>query len=65
MELYSFQQQLAKIQVSLEKTHENYNAINRVRLLAEEQLELMRQKAIEEETITQEERLKVSIVFEP
>ena len=32
MELYGLQQQLAKLQLQLEKTHENCNAINQYRL---------------------------------
>jgi hypothetical protein len=31
VELYGFQQGLAKLQMQLESTHQNYQAINRVR----------------------------------
>ena len=59
MELYNFQQQLAKMQMQLEKAQENYSHISQIRVQAEEQLQKLQQTHAEEEQLTAQERLKV------
>eukprot|EP00854_Cymbomonas_tetramitiformis_P019643 gene19643-23495_t len=58
VELYGVQQQLARLQMTLEKTHDNYNMINRIREQAQEDLRALR--ALQEDTskATIEERRK-------
>ena len=59
MELYNFQQQLAKMQMQLEKAQENYAHISQVRHQAEQQLQQLQKTHAEEEQLTSQERLKV------
>ena len=59
MELYNFQQQLAKMQMQLEKSQENYAHISQIRREAEEQLRRLQSTHSEEEQLTAQERLKV------
>lgn len=59
VELYTVQQQLAKLQMSLEKTHDNYNVVTKVREQAESDLQQLQEwyetKAVE----SNEQRLGV------
>lgn len=59
VELYNFQQQLAKMQMQLEKAQENYAHISQIRCQAEEQLQRLQTTHAEEEQLTSQERLKV------
>lgn len=59
VELYGFQQGLAKLQMQLETTHQNYQAINSLRLQAEAQLAEMRSRVDEDSTTTKIERSRV------
>lgn len=59
VELYNFQQQLAKMQMQLEKAQENYAHISQIRQQAEEQLHSLQKTHAEEEQFTSQERLKV------
>ena len=59
VELYNFQQQLAKMQMQLEKAQENYAYISQIRQQAEEQLHSLQKTHAEEEQFTSQERLKV------
>lgn len=59
VELYNFQQQLAKMQMQLEKAQENYAHISQIRRQAEEQLQSLQSTHDEEEQLTSQERLKV------
>ena len=59
VELYNFQQQLAKMQMQLEKAQENYAHISQIRRQAEEQLQSLQRTHDEEEQLTSQERLKV------
>ncbi|GIL43650.1 hypothetical protein Vafri_1318 [Volvox africanus] len=59
VELYGFQQNLAKLQLSLEQTHQNYQVINRERQQCEEQLQQLRQQMTVEEGDTKGERTRV------
>ena len=59
VELYNFQQQLAKMQMQLEKAQENYAHISQIRRQAEEQLQRLQTTHAEEEQLTSQERLKV------
>ena len=59
MELYNFQQQLAKMQMQLEKAQENHAHISQIRQQAEEQLQKLQSTHTEEEQLTVQERLKV------
>lgn len=59
VELYGFQQNLAKLQLALEKTHETYQTINQVRMQVEEELLKMRSDADNEEVLTKSDRTKV------
>ncbi|GLC36058.1 hypothetical protein PLESTB_000533200 [Pleodorina starrii] len=59
VELYGFQQNLAKLQLSLEQTHQNYQVINRARQQCEEQLTQLRQQLTVEEGDTKGERTRV------
>ncbi|GFR48625.1 hypothetical protein Agub_g10540 [Astrephomene gubernaculifera] len=59
VELYGFQQNLAKLQLALEQTHQNYQVINRTREQCEEQLQQLRQQMALEETDTKGERTRV------
>ena len=60
VELYNFQQQLAKMQMQLEKAQENFAHISHIRRQAEEQLHSLQQTHAEEEQLTAQEKLKVS-----
>lgn len=62
MELYNFQQQLAKMQMQLEIAQERFAHTSQIRLQAEEQLQRLQQSHAEEEQLTAQERLKVSFV---
>lgn len=59
MELYNFQQQLAKMQMQLEKAQENFAHISQIRLQTEEQLQALQRTHADEEQLTAQERLKV------
>ena len=59
VELYNFQQQLAKMQMQLETAQENYAHISQIRQQAEEQLHSLQKTHAEEEQFTSQERLKV------
>jgi len=59
VELYNFQQQLAKMQMQLEKAQENYAHISHIRRQAEEQLQTLQRTHADEEQLTAQERLKV------
>ena len=59
VELYNFQQQLAKMQMQLEKAQEGYAHISLIRRQAEEQLLALQTTHAEEEQLTAQERLKV------
>lgn len=61
VELYNFQQQLAKMQMQLEKAQDNYAHISQIRHKAEEQLQQLQKTHAEEEQLTSQERLKVMI----
>ena len=41
-ELYATQQQLAKMQLSMEKCHDNFNGVNKSRIEAEEELKVVK-----------------------
>ncbi|DBA91706.1 TPA: hypothetical protein ACH3X1_003305 [Trebouxia sp. C0004] len=62
VELYNFQQQLAKMQMQLEKVQENFAHINHIRRQAEEQLHSLQKTHAEEEQLTAQEKLKVEKV---
>ena len=62
MELYNFQQQLAKMQMQLETAQEKFAHTSQIRLHAEEQLQRLQQSHAEEEQLTAQERLKVGFV---
>ncbi|KAL3137705.1 hypothetical protein ABBQ38_004975 [Trebouxia sp. C0009 RCD-2024] len=62
VELYNFQQQLAKMQMQLEKAQDNYAHISQIRHKAEEQLQQLQKTHAEEEQLTSQERLKVEKV---
>ena len=64
VELYNFQQQLAKMQMQLEKSQENYANISQIRREAEEQLRRLQSTHSEEEQLTAQERLKVCLLSE-
>uniref|UniRef100_A0A7S0QXY1 Coiled-coil domain-containing protein 40 n=1 Tax=Pyramimonas obovata TaxID=1411642 RepID=A0A7S0QXY1_9CHLO len=59
VELYGVQQQLARLQMTLEKTHDNYNVIRRIREQADQDLEQLRAITEEKKDTTQQERRKV------
>ncbi|KAG2494199.1 hypothetical protein HYH03_007557 [Edaphochlamys debaryana] len=59
VELYGFQQNLAKLQLQLEQTHQNYQTVNQRRMQCEEQLQHLRQQAALEGGDTKEERSRV------
>ncbi|KXZ41238.1 hypothetical protein GPECTOR_620g711 [Gonium pectorale] len=59
VELYGFQQNLAKLQLALEQTHQTYQVINRAREQCEEQLGQLRQQMAAEEGDTKGERGRV------
>eukprot|EP00798_Chlamydomonas_sp_ICE-L_P001679 gene1679-33074_t len=59
VELYGFQQSLAKLQLQLETTHQNYQAISNIRAQAEEELVTLRANLNEKEGVTKEDRAKV------
>lgn len=59
VELYGFQQTLAKLQLQLESTHQNYQVISNVRAQAEDQLGSLRKMMTESETDTKGERTRV------
>ena len=61
VELYNFQQQLAKMQMQLERSQENYAHISQIRRQAEEQLLRLQSIHTEEEQLTAQERLKVCL----
>ena len=65
VELYNFQQQLAKMQMQLEKAQENYAHISQIRCQAEEQLLSLQKTHAEEEQLTVQERLKVPVFLTP
>ena len=56
VELYGFQQNLAKLQVALERAQQNYAAIASVRLQAETELDRMRSVLDEEESMAKQDR---------
>jgi len=58
VELYSVQQQLARLQLQLERTHENYNVVNGTRQEAEEELEMLRNAHGEQDAEVQDERFR-------
>jgi len=60
VELYNFQQQLAKMQMQLEKAQENFAHISHIRRQTEEQLHSLQKTHAEEEQLTAQEKLKVS-----
>ncbi|KAA6423115.1 MAG: hypothetical protein FRX49_07102 [Trebouxia sp. A1-2] len=62
VELYNFQQQLAKMQMQLEKAQENFAHISHIRRQAEEQLNSLQKTHAEEEQLTAQEKLKVEKV---
>jgi len=59
VELYGFQQNLAKLQLNLEQTHQNYQIISKARTQAEEQVQQLRRALGEQETDTKQERATV------
>mmetsp|Transcript_21916 Transcript_21916/g.41797 ORF Transcript_21916/g.41797 Transcript_21916/m.41797 type:complete len:894 (+) Transcript_21916:65-2746(+) len=59
VELYGVQQQLAKLQMTLERTHDNYKIIRQIREQADQDLEVLRAASEEKLTLTQMERRKV------
>eukprot|EP00877_Chromochloris_zofingiensis_P014228 jgi/Chrzof1/9059/Cz03g34170.t1 len=62
VELYGYQQNLAKLQLALEKTQDNYQAISRIRVQAEQDLATMRQRLASEDNMTKQERQKAEQV---
>eukprot|EP00899_Mesostigma_viride_P013156 jgi/Mesvir1/21841/Mv04224-RA.1 len=58
VELYGVQQQLARLQMQLEKTHENYTAISGLRQKAESELQQMRAVLAEKAAAAGTERKK-------
>eukprot|EP00192_Tetraselmis_astigmatica_P001068 CAMPEP_0117679654 /NCGR_PEP_ID=MMETSP0804-20121206/17928_1 /TAXON_ID=1074897 /ORGANISM="Tetraselmis astigmatica, Strain CCMP880" /LENGTH=1089 /DNA_ID=CAMNT_0005489087 /DNA_START=114 /DNA_END=3381 /DNA_ORIENTATION=- len=59
VDLYGVQQQLAKLQLQLERTHENYNVINSVRMQTEEELDMLRHAHEDQEAETLDEQFRV------
>ncbi|KAG2423494.1 hypothetical protein HXX76_015242 [Chlamydomonas incerta] len=59
VELYGFQQNLAKLQLNLETTHQNYQVINRARQQCEDQLIQLKQQLSLEDGDTKGERSRV------
>lgn len=59
VELYGFQQGLAKLQMQLETTHQNYQAISSLRTQSEAQLAELRQRLDDDSTTTKVERARV------
>lgn len=59
VELYGFQQNLAKLQLALEQTHQNYQVINQTRQQCEDQLQQLRSNIGNEEGVTKAERGRV------
>ncbi|PNH05352.1 Coiled-coil domain-containing protein 40 [Tetrabaena socialis] len=59
VELYGFQQNLAKLQLSLEQTHQDYQVINRAREQCEEQLRQLRSQLSQDDGDTKGERSRV------
>lgn len=58
VELYGAQQQLANLQIGLEKAHETYDQISVVRKKAEEDVQRLRKLAEEQGARTKEEERK-------
>ncbi|GMH42071.1 hypothetical protein BSKO_09990 [Bryopsis sp. KO-2023] len=56
VELYGFQQQLANLQIELEKTHENFSKISTERLNIEEELANLKSALQDEESVTKLKR---------
>ena len=52
------------MQMQLEKAQESFAHISQIRLQAEEQLQRLQQSHAEEEQLTAQERLKVSLLAE-
>ena len=59
VDLYGVQQQLAKLQMTLERTHDNYKVIRQIREQADQDLEALRAMSEEKKNLTQLERRKV------
>jgi len=59
VELYGFQQSLAKLQMQLEQTHQNFQVINKIRAQAEDELASLRKNLQESDTDTKGERARV------
>ena len=65
VELYGYQQQLAKLQLGFEKAQEQCLVISKVRRKLEEQLEQLKRAASSETDFTQKERQKARWLFLP
>jgi len=59
VELYGYQQSLAKLQLQLEQTHQNHQVINKIRLQAEDALQKLRRNISEEDAATKMDRVAV------
>lgn len=59
VELYNFQQQLAKLQMSLEKAHEEFATLNRERIEAESNMKELQVFHDDQKKLTAEDRVKV------
>ena len=64
MELYGAQQQLANLQMALEKAQENYEQVATTRQKAEEEVQRMRTLAEKQTVMTKEEERRCSGVRE-
>lgn len=59
VQLYGVQQQLAQMQVNFEKTHDNYNIIERYRKEAEEQLQVLQEEYEKKKVEVEDQNKKV------
>lgn len=63
VELYGFQQQLANLQLSLERSYDEFSATSRERQQKEEELSRLKSMLEDDSTKTKAQRAKVSAFF--
>jgi hypothetical protein len=61
VELYGFQQNLAKLQMQLEQTQQGYEAIGDIRARAEQELGALRKQLEQQEGLNKQEVAKVGL----
>eukprot|EP00879_Flechtneria_rotunda_P033179 GHRR01036724.1.p1 GENE.GHRR01036724.1~~GHRR01036724.1.p1 ORF type:complete len:546 (+),score=242.57 GHRR01036724.1:177-1814(+) len=62
VELYGFQQSLAKLQTNLEKAQDNYHSLSSMRVQAEQELSQLRHKLTQQQTTTKQEAQRAEAV---